>query len=99
MEPLKHFFSASLVRAIGESLRTAWAPFPLEAFVAAGLGIGLLPRYTTRPSPDVVLRPLADVPATRWIVALSRPDRARRAVVARVIEELRAAAPSAADAG
>ncbi len=71
----------------------------VEAFVAAGLGIGLLPRYTTRPSPDVVLRPLADVPATRWIVALSRPDRARRAVVARVIEELRAAAPSAADAG
>lgn len=34
MEPLKHFFSASLVRAVGESLRTAWAPFPLEAFVA-----------------------------------------------------------------
>ena len=58
--------------------------------------------YALRLSPDstdVVLRPLADVPATRWIVALSRPDRARRAVVARVIEELRAAAPSAADAG
>lgn len=66
----------------------------VEAFVAAGLGIGLLPRYTTHPSPDVVLRPLADVPATRWIVALSRPDRARRAVVTRVVDELCAVAPS-----
>lgn len=66
----------------------------VEAFVVAGLGIGLLPRFTTRPSADVVLRPLADVPATRWIVALSRPDRARRAVVTRVVDELLAVSPS-----
>ncbi len=63
----------------------------IESFVAAGLGIGLLPRYTTGPGAPVVLRPLADVPATRWIVALSRPDRARRVVVARVVAQLRAA--------
>jgi 3-methyladenine DNA glycosylase AlkC len=34
MEPLKLFFSASLVRAIGQSLKAAWSPFPLEAFVS-----------------------------------------------------------------
>lgn len=60
----------------------------VESFVAAGLGVGLLPRFTTRERPDLVLRPLVDVPATRWIVALSRPDRARRAVVRRVRDTL-----------
>ncbi len=67
----------------------------VEAFVAAGLGIGLLPRFTTRPRDGVVLRPITDVPAVRWIVALARPDRARRAVVRRVIDELVALAPRA----
>nr|MDQ3358318.1 LysR family transcriptional regulator [Actinomycetota bacterium] len=53
----------------------------VEALVAAGLGIGLLPRFTTRERPDLVLRPLTGVQAARWVVGLSRPDRAERAAV------------------
>lgn len=59
-----------------------------EALVAAGLGCALLPRFTTRARPDVVLRPLAQVRATRRVVAISRPDRAERAVVRVVLEAL-----------
>lgn len=71
----------------------------VAAFVAAGLGIGLLPRFSTPSTEDLVLRPLVGVPAVRWIVALSRPDRARRAVVRRVMEELTAAAPDSSGLG
>jgi DNA-binding transcriptional LysR family regulator len=60
----------------------------VEALVAAGLGIGLLPRFTTRERPDLVLRPLTGVQAARWVVGLSRPDRAERAAVRRVVAEL-----------
>ncbi|MFC7485219.1 LysR family transcriptional regulator [Knoellia sp. CPCC 206453] len=70
----------------------------VEAFVAAGVGLALLPRFTTRPREGVVLRPLRGVDARRWIVALSRPDRAERAVVRRTVTALReigrAAGPS-----
>ncbi|MDQ3527415.1 MAG: LysR family transcriptional regulator [Actinomycetota bacterium] len=60
----------------------------VEALVAAGLGIALLPRFTTRERPDLVLRPLTGVQAARWVVGLSRPDRAERAAVRRVVAEL-----------
>jgi len=60
----------------------------VEALVAAGLGIALLPRFTTRERPDLVLRPLTGVQAARWVVGLSRPDRAERAAVCRVVVEL-----------
>lgn len=65
----------------------------VAAFVAAGHGLGLLPRYATGLPDGLVLRPLVGVPARRWIVALARPDRARRVVVRRVLEELLVAAP------
>lgn len=60
----------------------------VEALVAAGLGIALLPRFTTRERPDLVLRPLTGVQAARWVVGLSRPDRAERTAVCRVVAEL-----------
>ncbi|MBA3021917.1 LysR family transcriptional regulator [Propionicimonas sp.] len=60
----------------------------VEALVAQGLGCGLLPRFTTRPRPDVVIRPLAGVRATRRIVAISRPDRTERAAVRLVADAL-----------
>lgn len=60
----------------------------VEALVRAGQGIALLPRFTTRASDGLVLRPLGGVHAARWVVLLARPDRAERAVVRRVTDEL-----------
>lgn len=60
-----------------------------EALAAAGTGLALLPRFTTRPREGVVLRPLRGVNARRWVVAMSRPDRAERAVVRRTVDALR----------
>ncbi|TDS82641.1 LysR family transcriptional regulator [Nesterenkonia aurantiaca] len=60
----------------------------LEALVGAGAGIGLLPRFSTRPAPGVVLRPLVGVSAARAIVALSRPDRYERLAVRTVTDHL-----------
>lgn len=67
-----------------------------EAFVVAGVGLALLPRFTTRVQEGVVLRPLRGVNARRWIVALSRPDRAERAVVRRTVAALREVGQSTA---
>ncbi|WP_258724285.1 LysR family transcriptional regulator [Cellulomonas sp. NS3] len=65
----------------------------VEALVAAGHGISLLPRYTSGAAPDrLCLVPLAGVRAGRRIDALLRPDRAERLVVQRVLGELRAQA-------
>lgn len=63
----------------------------IGALVASGEGIALLPRFTTRTADEFALRPLAGVLAARWIVALSRPDRAERAAVRLVIRQLAAA--------
>ncbi|WP_329185782.1 LysR family transcriptional regulator [Streptomyces sp. NBC_01428] len=60
--------------------------------VAAGGGIALMPRWTTRPHPALVLRPLAGVHAVRRIDVLHRPERAARKAVRRVLAELREAA-------
>lgn len=58
--------------------------------VAAGNGvIALLPRWTTRPHPGVVLRPLAGVRARRHIDVLHRPEAAARRAVRTVVGELR----------
>lgn len=60
----------------------------VEALVAAGVGCALLPRFTTRPRPDLVTIPLGDVRAVRSIVALGRPDRVQRVAVRAVLDVL-----------
>jgi DNA-binding transcriptional LysR family regulator len=52
------------------------------------MGCGLLPRFTTRPRPDLVTLELADVRSVRSIVALGRPERVERAAVRLVIQHL-----------
>lgn len=62
----------------------------VETVVAAGHGIGILPRFTTRDHENgLVTRPLSGVRAVRQIAALMRPDRAERPSVRLVIEALR----------
>jgi DNA-binding transcriptional LysR family regulator len=73
----------------------------VEALVAAGVGLALLPRFTTRPRPDVVTLPLSGVGAARHVVALARPDVAERRAVRTVLghlAEIGAAASSRATA-
>lgn len=60
--------------------------------VAAGGGIALMPRWTTRRHPALVLRPLSRVQARRHIDALYRPERTARSAVRAVLTELRRAA-------
>ncbi|MER5754169.1 LysR family transcriptional regulator [Streptomyces sp. NPDC002088] len=69
--------------------------------VAAGGGIALMPRWTMRPHPALVLRPLSGVQARRHIDALCRPERTARTAVGTVLTELRRAARTiqARDAG
>ncbi|MEY9856212.1 DNA-binding transcriptional LysR family regulator [Catenulispora sp. GAS73] len=58
--------------------------------VAAGGGvIALLPRWTTREHPGVVLRPLSGVRARRHIDVLQRPEGSVRRAVRMVVGELR----------
>ncbi|WP_433041295.1 LysR family transcriptional regulator [Dactylosporangium sp. CS-033363] len=61
----------------------------VAAIVAAGGGLALLPGYTSRPGPGVVLRPLADLPAGRHIDVLARPESLHRATVRTVLAALR----------
>ncbi|WKK73032.1 LysR substrate-binding domain-containing protein [Rathayibacter oskolensis] len=58
-----------------------------EAFVAAGLGIAVVPRYTAGTA-GIVVKPLRGVNSVRHIVALMRPDRAERLSVRTVVREL-----------
>ncbi|MFD9462765.1 LysR family transcriptional regulator [Streptomyces sp. NPDC060027] len=60
--------------------------------VAAGGGLALMPRWTTRPHPALVLRPLGGVHAVRRIDVLHRPERVARKAVRTVLDELRRAA-------
>jgi DNA-binding transcriptional LysR family regulator len=70
----------------------------VEAMVAAGHGVSLLPRYTAGRSPGVRLLPLAGVRAGRRVDALLRADTAERLVVRRVLDELVAVAAEAGGA-
>lgn len=56
--------------------------------VAAGGGLALMPRWTSRPHPGIVLRPLAAVPVHRCIDVLHRPERTARLAVRAVLAEL-----------
>ncbi|GAB3963598.1 LysR family transcriptional regulator [Actinoallomurus acanthiterrae] len=60
--------------------------------VAAGGGLALMPRWTSRPHPAVVLKPLSGVNAKRHIDVLHRPERTARKAVRTVLDELRRAA-------
>ncbi|MDH6453726.1 MULTISPECIES: LysR family transcriptional regulator [unclassified Streptomyces] len=60
--------------------------------VAAGGGLALMPRWTMRRHPALVLRPLSGVRARRRIDALYRPERTARRAVRTVLTELRRAA-------
>lgn len=70
----------------------------VEALVAAGDCIAVLPRFTTPTGSGVVLRPLAGVPAQRYIVGVMRRERSERLVVTRVLRALRRAGAAAAPA-
>ena len=62
----------------------------VAALVAAGHGIAILPRFTTRAHESgLVTRPLEGVRASRLITALMRRDRAERPSVRVVVEALR----------
>jgi DNA-binding transcriptional LysR family regulator len=58
--------------------------------VAAGEVLALLPGLTTIPDPRLVLRPLADLPTTRHIDILTRPETLHRAAVQTVLKTLQA---------
>ncbi|MEU4495400.1 LysR family transcriptional regulator [Streptomyces sp. NPDC023998] len=60
--------------------------------VAAGGGLALMPRWTTRPHPALVLKPLSGVHARRHIDVLHRPERLARRAVRTVLTELHRAA-------
>ncbi|MYU08547.1 LysR family transcriptional regulator [Streptomyces sp. SID8366] len=60
--------------------------------VAAGGGVALMPRWTTRAHPGIVLRPLSGVHARRRIDVLHRPERTARKAVRTVLAELRVSA-------
>lgn len=60
--------------------------------VAAGGGLALMPRWTARAHPDLVLRPLGEVHARRHIDVLHRPERTARRAVRTVLAELHRAA-------
>ena len=73
----------------------------LEAMVAAGHGISLLPRYSvSAPSArGYALVPLSGLRAGRRIEALARPDRVERVVVRQVLTELRRISRAIVEAG
>ncbi|GHF19551.1 hypothetical protein GCM10014715_87830 [Streptomyces spiralis] len=60
--------------------------------VAAGGGLALMPRWTTRPLSALVLRPLCGVHARRHVDVLHRPERAAQRAVRMVLTELHRAA-------
>lgn len=61
----------------------------VERLVAAGVGIAILPRFTTRSRGNgLVTRPISGLTAERQISALMRADRAERPSVRRVVELL-----------
>lgn len=68
----------------------------IEALVAAGDRLAVLPRFTTPTGDRLTLRPLTGVPATRHVAAVMRPDRARRRAVRHVLDAVvRSAAETA----
>jgi DNA-binding transcriptional LysR family regulator len=70
----------------------------VESLVAAGHGIAILPRFTTREHGNgLVTRPLVGIRAKREITALLRPDRYERPSVRAVVDALQAEARAVAE--
>lgn len=70
----------------------------IEAMVAAGHGIAILPRFTTREHGNgLVTRPMVGIRAKREIAALLRADRFERPSVRAVVQALRDEARHVAD--
>ncbi|MEV6182012.1 LysR family transcriptional regulator [Streptomyces sp. NPDC052015] len=67
--------------------------------VAAGGGVALMPRWTARPHPAVVLRPLDGVHARRHVDVLHRPERVARRAVQTVLTALSSAAEAVRSRG
>lgn len=70
----------------------------VEVLVAAGHGIGMLPRFSTRAGGGIALVPLVGLPTGRTVSALARRDVAERAVVRHVVDALERCAAAIADA-
>jgi DNA-binding transcriptional LysR family regulator len=91
-----------VVAATGEPVRVAQRIADngiVEALVAGGHGIAILPRFTTRSHGNgLVTRPLVGIRAKREISALLRPDRFERPSVRLVVQALRDEARAVADA-
>jgi DNA-binding transcriptional LysR family regulator len=66
-----------------------------EALVGAGVGIAVLPRFTTHTGDRIALRPLRGIPTARYVTAVARPDHAQRGAVAHTLETLAAIARAA----
>ncbi|WP_062306155.1 LysR family transcriptional regulator [Demequina subtropica] len=60
----------------------------VESLVSRGLGLALLPRFSTPASPAYRLIPLTGVRAVRSIVAIGRPERVARHAVRAVMDVL-----------
>jgi DNA-binding transcriptional LysR family regulator len=90
-----------VVAATGEPVRVAQRISDnsiVEALVAGGHGIAILPRFTTREHGNgLVTRPLVGIRAKREISALLRPDRFERPSVRLVIQALRDEARAVSD--
>ena len=68
----------------------------LAAFVAAGLGVAMVPELALSAfGPDVTVRPIADVPVTRRLYAATRRGGLGRPALAAMVEALREAAAGA----
>jgi molybdate transport repressor ModE-like protein len=69
----------------------------LAAFVAAGLGVAMVPELALDAfGPDVAIRPVADVPVTRRLYAAARRGGLERPALAAMVQALREAAAQTA---
>lgn len=85
----------AIEQRVGEPLRVAQRVRDnrlIEALVAGGDRLAVLPRFTTAGNDSLVLRPIVDVPALRHMTAVMRPDRARRRAVGTVLAAIAEAA-------